>query len=356
MRATFLLTASLAIAATTPAFAQVSSNNTSFINDHTSVPVVIGTSTQVTNRVVEPVTQSFDNLISAPIEYDENGVAKAQYFKASDLTPAQNQAFQEEVNRVRTYQSHNGGAASTPDYIYSQGTSTSYEAASISSAPITYGSTTISSDSITYGANAPVSASSYGSATEAAPITSGIVEIDLYEPRTYGSVDSTTYSSAPYESSQSVTIINEPAPQSFAAATHTIAKGDTLYNLSKRYNVTVGQLQAENGLSGTTLSLGQSLRIPSSAPYAASTSVAQPIFVSAPIRDGAVTRRIVQPVATTSRVVNSYAVLKGDTLYSIATSRCVSVNDLAAQNGITDPSSLQLGQKLTLPLGHCQKN
>ena len=320
MRATLLLTASLAFtaafAAATSAQAQISSTDT--------------------NRIVEPVTQSFDSLITAPIQYDENGVAKAQYFKASDLTPEQNRAFQDEVSRVRTYQSYNGGAANVPNYTYEAAPSPSYGSSSHGSS--SDGAASISaaeSDaSITYGEHAPSAVQS----SAATSYASGSYEIDLYAP-------------------QDINVINQPAAtQNFAVATHTVSKGDTLYNLSKRYEVTVGQIQDENALSGTTLSLGQTLRIPSAAPQATNTALAQPIFVSAPIRDGVVTRRIVQPVATSSRQVNTYAVLKKDTLYSIAKRTCVSVNDLAAQNGITDPSSLQLGQKLSLPLGHCQTN
>jgi len=326
MRATFLLTATFALAATLsgPAFAQVSNSNTTVTAGEISVPIAIGTTQAVTNRVVEPVTPSFDTIISAPVEYDENGVAKAQYFKASDLTPEQNAAFQDEVRRVRTYQSRNGNAP-VPSYIYSNGTSES------------------SSESVTYGSNAPVSSGSY--------------EIELYDTGT-PIYESYEYDNVSVDTNyDSVNVITEPvAAPLYANATHTVAKGDTLYNLSKRYEVTVAQLQAENGMSNTNLSLGQSLRIPSSAPSAVNTGIAQPIFVSAPVRDGAVTRRIVQPVATVKTPVNSYAVLKKDTLYSIAKRACVSVNDLAAQNGISDPSSLQLGQKLELPLGHCQKN
>jgi len=121
MRKTFLFTASCAFAIATPSFGQISASNVTVQTADTSIPVVIGASTNVTNRVVEPVTPSFDNLISAPIEYDENGIAKAQYFKASDLTPEQNKAFEEELRRVRAYQAQNGSALSVPNYTYSQG-------------------------------------------------------------------------------------------------------------------------------------------------------------------------------------------------------------------------------------------
>ncbi len=309
MRATFLLTASLAMAAATPAFAQIPVSNTTIVTGQTTVPVEIGSSAAVTTRIVEPVTDSFDALITAPIEYDENGVAKAQYFKASDLTPEQNKAFQDEVKRVRAYQSHNTGNAEIPNYTYSE------------AAPI------IATDET------------------AVPFNNGAYEIELYAPQNSGS----------QMPDAQVNVVNEPLVQS-AAATHIVVKGDTLYNISKRYDVTIGQLQDENGLSDTNLNLGQSLKIPSTTPIALNTTIAQPIFVSAPVRDGAVTRRVVQPISTHNRPVSRYAVLKKDTLYSIAKRTCVSVNDLALQNGITDPSSLQLGQKLTLPQGHCLTN
>lgn len=44
-------------------------------------------------------------------------------------------------------------------------------------------------------------------------------------------------------------------------ATHTVKKGDTLYSISKKYNLTVKELQAINGMSGTELSIGQVLNI-----------------------------------------------------------------------------------------------
>jgi flagellum-specific peptidoglycan hydrolase FlgJ len=45
------------------------------------------------------------------------------------------------------------------------------------------------------------------------------------------------------------------------AVVHVVKKGDTLYGLSKRYNTTVEQLQKQNNISGTALSLGQVLKI-----------------------------------------------------------------------------------------------
>ena len=45
------------------------------------------------------------------------------------------------------------------------------------------------------------------------------------------------------------------------ATTYTVVKGDTLYSISRKYNITVKELQKLNGLTGTELSIGQILNI-----------------------------------------------------------------------------------------------
>lgn len=50
-----------------------------------------------------------------------------------------------------------------------------------------------------------------------------------------------------------------------AAATYTVQKGDTLYNISKRYSTTVDQVKKWNNLSSNTINIGQKLSIGSTA-------------------------------------------------------------------------------------------
>lgn len=52
-----------------------------------------------------------------------------------------------------------------------------------------------------------------------------------------------------------------PAPAA-GGSTHTVAAGDSLWGLSRKYNTTVEAIQAANGLSGTMIRTGQTLRIP----------------------------------------------------------------------------------------------
>ena len=43
--------------------------------------------------------------------------------------------------------------------------------------------------------------------------------------------------------------------------THVVVKGDTLYNICKRYNVTVDQLKVWNNLEDINIKLGQKLKV-----------------------------------------------------------------------------------------------
>lgn len=51
------------------------------------------------------------------------------------------------------------------------------------------------------------------------------------------------------------------SPKTEQMVIYTVSKGDTLYSISRRYNVTVKELQNINGLNDTSLSIGQELQI-----------------------------------------------------------------------------------------------
>lgn len=72
------------------------------------------------------------------------------------------------------------------------------------------------------------------------------------------------------------TVINTPAPSTTvqqapatpsiqeaatAGETHLVAKGDTLYSISKKYNTTVDEIIKLNNLNGNAISIGQTLKV-----------------------------------------------------------------------------------------------
>lgn len=94
---------------------------------------------------------------------------------------------------------------------------------------------------------------------------------------------------------------------------YTVVKGDSLWLIANKYNVTVDELKQANNLVSNTLTIGQQLLIPSSE---------QEYLV--------------------------YTVLNGDSLWSIASKYNISVDDLKLANKLTS-SFLAVGQQLIIP-------
>lgn len=105
---------------------------------------------------------------------------------------------------------------------------------------------------------------------------------------------------------------------------YTVAKGDTLYSLSKRYGVTIDQLEGANPALADGLKAGQMIKIP---------HPAQP------------TKKQKQPKRS-KKQFKSHVVRKGDTFYSIARLYEISVTTLMEDNAGIDPSHLAIGQTL----------
>ncbi len=121
-----------------------------------------------------------------------------------------------------------------------------------------------------------------------------------------------------------------------------VAKGDTLYSLSKKYNLTVEELAKINDLkSPYTLYVGQKLQTKS-------------VKVKQDTTIDKVETKEVSEIKTVSDkeirvVLTEIGVEKGDTLYSISRKYEVPVNDLAVINKLSAPFTLSVGQKIRVP-------
>lgn len=99
--------------------------------------------------------------------------------------------------------------------------------------------------------------------------------------------------------------------------TYTVQRGDSLWKISRKYEVPVNDIISFNNLSSVNLQIGDELKIPLTS----------------------------QDNNTASK---TYTVKTGDTLWSIAKNFDVSVNDLKAANNLTS-NLLSVGQTLTIP-------
>ena len=110
------------------------------------------------------------------------------------------------------------------------------------------------------------------------------------------------------------------------ATYHTVQSGDTLWGISRQYQISVDEIRRLNNMSDASLSLGQRL------------------LVSQPTYGGGNTATAVIPNAT------FYTVQAGDSLWRIATKHNVSVDEIKALNNLSS-NALSLGQQLRISGG-----
>ncbi len=301
-----------------------------------------------------------------------NEMVRAQYIKSSDVSPEEYQRLLDEAAKVSAYQQAstvNSGAPvyQLPPQAYQTAPATPYRANS--------------SQNYTYQASSPslVAASSNGQ-----PVAAQYPQ----QPPSYSAqnrvYDGTPnagrqYVQEPLVNRQNVPMYQSPASYGSAAqpmrptyasniaGQHNVSKGDTLYNISKRYGVKLNDLKAVNGLSNNTISIGQALAIPgqgaqqipssyaaprSMSPYSpppAQRAYTAPAQSMAPV--GAQSSNHVPASSMTAPAI--YAVLPGDTINSIASRACVSPAQVVATNGLAAQGEVYPGQRLALPSGHC---
>lgn len=109
---------------------------------------------------------------------------------------------------------------------------------------------------------------------------------------------------------------------------YTVVSGDSLSVIAKRFGVSIESLRTANNLSNDLIRVGQVLTIPEGSKNLKSENVTE-----------------VQPASPTTQ---SYTVLSGDTLYSIAKKHGVTTDTLREANNLSN-DFLQVGQSLTIP-------
>lgn len=150
---------------------------------------------------------------------------------------------------------------------------------------------------------------------------------------------------------------------------YTVKKGDSLWSISRKLGVTVAELKQANNLSSNLLSVGQNLIIPGAKEtetdygeyvvksgdtlYAIAkkfnTSVDNLKSINNIVTDSLAIGQIIKvPTQESESTENIYIVKKGDSLYSIAKSYNVSVDELKNKNNLKS-NTLSIGQKLFIP-------
>lgn len=139
-----------------------------------------------------------------------------------------------------------------------------------------------------------------------------------------------------------VTATQAAAPIPTPNDTYVVQVGDTLNQISARFNTTVGAIVQLNGIANPNrIFSGQVLRIPvaggnTGGPVVTAVPTSPPQFVPTPT--------VPAPVAQ-----QTYTVVPGDTLYRLALRFGVDITVLAQRNNISNYNFIFVGQVLTIP-------
>jgi LysM repeat protein len=124
----------------------------------------------------------------------------------------------------------------------------------------------------------------------------------------------------------------QPTSLNMSTETYTVKSGDSLSKIARQYGTTVQAIKATNGKSSDVIRIGEKLTIP-----VAGGSVPASSAPSASVSFSST------PAISTGR---THTVKAGEYPGTIAKQYGMTTAELLAVNGITDPRSLQVGQKL----------
>jgi LysM repeat protein len=136
----------------------------------------------------------------------------------------------------------------------------------------------------------------------------------------------------------------KPVAEVAPVSTYTVGRGDSLWSIAKKHNMSVAELAKSNNLgTGATLQPGKKLIVPGKA------SAPQDLAATSVPEKATVAEKATAPRASGETV--KHTVLPGESLGVIARKFGVTTQALALENNITDPAKVRAGQQLTIPGG-----
>jgi len=133
-----------------------------------------------------------------------------------------------------------------------------------------------------------------------------------------------------------------------SAANHTshiVKKGETLWTIARQYNLTMDSILTTNNITNPELiSIGQQIKIPS---YKDVTATPEKNVTNQPVINENNSNNNINPPKNAEPII--YTVKAGDNLWNISRKYGVSVEAIISVNNLKEKDLLSLGQKLEIP-------
>jgi len=126
---------------------------------------------------------------------------------------------------------------------------------------------------------------------------------------------------------------------------HVVKKGDTLWSIAQKYNLSVDLIFTTNNIANSELiSIGQEMKIPSHKNAVTETKIVNQAIVEK--KNNNINNNVSQPENAEPIV---YTVKAGDNLWNISRKYGVSVEVIISVNNLKEKDLLSLGQKIEIP-------
>ncbi len=138
-----------------------------------------------------------------------------------------------------------------------------------------------------------------------------------------------------------------------ADSVYTVKKGDTLYSISRKYQITVAELRTANNLSESDiLKEGARLVIPSADIRNAAALSSETGEKNAVSPENKFSSKNASASSLNLSESRTYEVQKGDTLYGISRKFDIRLAELLSMNGLDSNATIKVGQKLKVSSGN----
>jgi len=128
-------------------------------------------------------------------------------------------------------------------------------------------------------------------------------------------------------------------------ALHIVKKGETLWTIARQYNLTMDSILTTNNITNPELIyIGQQIKIPS---YKNVTATPEKNVTNKPVINGNNSNNNINPPKNAEPII--YTVKAGDNLWNISQKYGVSVEAIISVNNLKEKDLLSLGQKLEIP-------